>query len=190
MSTLIDRAGHFRGRIISHTLKDFDSGAVALQIDCALDEYWNEDRAGWDDWAEYDVTAPGLVFLVKKDGTINDKQAKALMDFAGWDGSLDTLASGAWEPARCGFAIGEDTYKGVTRYRVDWINVFDGTPGAGTMSPEKVQELQSRYGSQFRAIAGNSARNSAKPEGAPAKAPPAPKPNVGDGPGGKDDIPF
>ncbi len=160
-------AGNCRGQITDYSLWVAESGAMAVNITARIDECWN--NTDWQDYREREYAAAGSIWLVKKDGTLNQSQAEALMKYAGWDGNLQSIYDHAWEPKSCSFTTSEETYKGVARCRISWINAYDTIPGqGGNVTPEKLREFQNRYGSPLRAIARNLARNAAPP---PAKAP-------------------
>lgn len=182
----LEQVGTFRGRIVSCGLKEVESGAKAASLVVAVDEIWAQpDGSGdhqWCDWRQYDCEATGDIWIIKKDGTLSQKQCQSLMEHAGWDGSLSTIVAQSWEAKPIQFTVEEDEYKGVIRYKIGWINAYDSTPGGGNVSAEKAKELDGKYGSQLRALAGNAARNAVPPtEPPPAKksaAKPAPVPRL------------
>lgn len=181
----VDRAGHFQAEIIDYGLKDAESGAVAVGLKVKLLAEWNQDAEQWDDWTQYDVDAIGDVYVVKKDGKLNEGQVKSLVQFAGWDGSLESIAERSWQPTKCQVQIEADEYKGKTRFRVGFINEFGRKPGPSinTVDNVKAKELQARHGAALRALTGNLRRTAApSPSSRPSAPPPAAKPAaVGDG---------
>lgn len=192
MAQDIDRAGNFRGEIVDYGLSEQESGALAVSIEARIEECWDEENKEWVTWREYDIHAIGYIYVIKKDGTLNDKQVQALVQCAGWDGSFDSIADHSWQPTPCQFVVNEDNYNNQKRYRISWVNAYDRTPGAlGQMSPDRVKQLSQKYGSQLRAVAGN-AKPVAKPSGKP-KAPSAPAKNQQPAPVAAesgDDVPF
>ncbi len=174
MSEDLEWAGTARGTILEYGLSQVESGAVAVNLVAKVDECWDADANAWVDYRSHDYRVRGDIWIVKKDGKPNQAQAQALIDFAGWDGSLEAITNGTWQPTPCSFVINEDTYKDVTRYRVSWLNAYDRTPGAiGNMTPDKVKVLQAQYGPQFRALAGNAKRAAAAPPTSKPIVPPA-----------------
>lgn len=176
MSQQCDRDGNFRGRFTEYGVKEQDSGAVAVQVVCALDEYWQDGE--WFPWAEYDMEAYGDLYVVKKDGSLNHNQVEALVKHAGWDGNFESLAKGTWQPLACQVVVNSDEYKGNVRHRVSFVNGYDAVPGGrvNPLDPAKAKALQAKFGGELRALAGNSQRSAApKPGGKP----PAPNRNFG-----------
>lgn len=183
-----DREGTFRGEIIEYGLQDAkESKSVAVVVKCQVHEAYNFETETWEDWRQWNMEGYGNVWVIKKDGTINEKSAESLMRHAGWSGSLNDIVTGDWKPTPVQFVVKSETYKNQTQYKVAFINGYDSTPGGGIRSvdPDKAKELQLSYGSQFRALAGN-VKAKEPPKGKPS-APPA---AAGAAPAEKDGIPF
>jgi hypothetical protein len=184
-----DRTGNFRAEILDYGLKQMESGAVAVALHVLLTEMW--DGENWLQWREYDMEAFGDVWIVKKDGALNDRQAKALINFAGWDASLASIADETWKPTPCQVEIAHDRYKDQDQYKISWVNDFNRVPGAGALSnvdAGKLKELEARFGSPLRALQGNVKRNTASPS---TKKPPSPpKAAATAAVAAGDDIPF
>jgi len=196
MPQLVDRAGTFRGEIVEYGMLQAESGATAVKIFARLDEYWDEDQ--WVDWKKYEMQAHGNLWIIKKDGSRNQRQVEALCRHAGWDGD-PYFAQGRWEPSPCQFTITEEPpndYHEDTRYSIAWLNAWERTPGAqGNMSEDALKALANQHGAALRAIAGNVRRNAPAPEGkppAPPKTPAAITPEEARAAGaeGGDGIPF
>lgn len=179
MSQPIDRAGNFRGVVIECSLYEAKapSKSKSINIVVKLESMWDPDEQQWVDWLEYDVTAEGQVWVIKKDGTINTRAAESVINFAGWNGSLESIANGMFGKSAkpCQFSIEEERpndYHDDTIFKIAFINEYDRTPGEnGNVSPERAKELQTEYGSQFRALAGNAVRNAAPPATKKLKTP-------------------
>jgi hypothetical protein len=177
MSQEINQNGIFRGQILEFGLYEPESGAVGVSVKARIDEQWNTETKAWDDWREYDVTADGTVWVIKKDGSLNDKQVESLIKATGWDGNIEAVRNGEWQPTPCQLVVNEDTYKDEVRYKISFVNEYDRTPGAvGNVSPDRAKQLQTQYGAQLRALAGNVLRNAAPPAGKPKAPKPAAKP--------------
>lgn len=192
----VDRVGDFRGTIIEYGLREYESGSVAVAIVAQLDELFSDDQ--WHPWGEYQMEATGYIIIIKKDGSTNQKQIEALCQFAGWDGSITSIVQGQWKPTPCQFNIKENVYQGQTSYRIEFVNAFDRTPGGAlnNVDESKAKDLQARFGSSLKAIAGNVKRNAppvngSKPAAPPKKIEKQPEPvlPIG-GPQPNDDIPF
>lgn len=180
MSQDCDRAGVFRGVITECGLFEAESGAKAINITASLSELWDAENKQWCPWSEYEMTAKGAIWIVKKDGSVNMKAVESAVMCAGWGSSLEQAAIGVFgEVAKpCQFVVQEEKpndYHDETQFRISFLNDFDRTPGGtGNVTPERAKALQAQYGSQFRALAGNANRNAAPPTTKPA----APKPTA------------
>src|SRR3972149_415329 len=168
----LNQAGVFRGTITEYGLLVQDSGAIALSVRAKIDDAWNHESQGWQDWRGYEVQAAGRLWIVKKDGTINESQAQSLIKHCGWNGDMTVLSEG-WEPTPCSFVVNEEKYEGKTSYRISFINDYNRSPGqVGNVDIEEAKKLQSRFGAQFRALSGNISRNAIAP---PQNKPKMPK---------------
>jgi hypothetical protein len=146
-----------------------ESGAMGIAIRATLQQIWNGEAGAWEDWSQYEMTADGTVWVVGKGGNPRDKAIESLCKSAGWDGNLEHVTNGSWQPTPCQFVVNEDSYRDQVRYKISFVNDFDQTPGGvGNVTAEKAKELQAKFGAQFRALAGNAVRNAAKPVGKPA----------------------
>ena len=196
MSEPLKWAGTCRGQIIEYGLAEMDSGATAVNIVARVDEYWDTGDSSWKDCRTGKLETEGAIWIIKKDGKLNQSQVESLVQCADWDGDIKSIENGNWKPTPCSFVVNKDTHKDESRFRVSWLNDYDREPGAsGHVSPERAQELQTQYGSELRALAGNVARNNVSPpEGKPSA--PSPMPPQGITPEeavaelDDDDIPF
>jgi hypothetical protein len=169
MPNQLTQAGNFRGRVVSYGLNSADSGAKSVYLTVVIEEIYHENQ--WWDWRKEELEVGGDIWIIKKDGSLNERQVRALIDCAGWDGSLVSIAEGLWQPKPIQVVVNEDTYNDETRYRINWINEYDRVPGGGNVSASDAKALQQKYGSQLRALAGNAKRNSTQPTGEPTKPP-------------------
>lgn len=171
-----DREGTFNATITDFGLKEFQSGAVAIAIRVKLDAIWNGES--FEGWSQFEQEADGDVWIIKKDGAVNELGAKSLMANAGWDGNIESVSNGSWQPTECSVSIKREDYNGTTRYKVSFVNAHNKPP-SGSLSnidPDKAKSLANRYGPQMRAIAGNVVRNGAPSVGQPPKPPAKPAP--------------
>ncbi len=177
MSQPVDREGQFRGEITEYGLREADSGAVGVSFNVKLTAMWNREIDEWEDWFAYEMEAPGCVWIVGKDGKINQRGADSLIKFAGWNGDIESITAQTWAPTPIAVVVKAEEYKGVTTNKVAFVNDWNRTPGAiGNVGQEKARELQTRFGSQFRALAGNVQRSSPPPASRPAPPPPPARP--------------
>lgn len=173
MSQEVDREGDFRGTVTSYGLREMETQAVCVSLVVAIEEHWTGE--GWEDWRQYEVFARGDVWLIKKDGSINTTGSESLAKSAGWDGQLTSIVNGSWEPPAIQVRVQRSVYKDRESFRIAFVNSYNSTPGGGATSnvdEDRLKALQAKYGSQFRAIAGNVKRNApTEKPAAPAKPP-------------------
>jgi hypothetical protein len=93
-------------------------------------------------------------FLEKKDGSINIKAIENLRDVFGWNGDLDAIPT--FVGKNCQVTIEPDTYNGVTRMKVKWLNHADDSGGGGieAVDSERLAAFKARLGPQLRASIG------------------------------------
>jgi hypothetical protein len=173
MSQPLEQAGSFRGEIYYYAVKNEASGAVAIVVHATIHEVWNPDTKEWEDWRRYEFDVVGYQYVITKTGAANKRTVTALVMHTGWDGNLESVSAGTWTPLPCQFSVEENEYKGKSSYRISWINAYDSAPGSGSVSPEKARQLQNKFGSQLRAIAGDAVRNSMTPKAPEPAAPTA-----------------
>lgn len=168
----VDREGTFRAQITSYGLKEMDSGSVSVAIRAKLTEWFSDGE--WHPWVDFDMEAEGDCWIIKKDGSVNEGQAKSLMQHAGWDGNVVSVVNETWQPTPCQVSVVRDDYQGKVRFKISFVNDYNRTPGAlSNVTADKANDLQTRFGSQLRAIAGNIKRTAAPANGRPAAPPPA-----------------
>jgi hypothetical protein len=198
MSYACDRAGTFRGRMTAPALlkgKD-PSKSVGIAFIAQLREMWDFDANQWVPWSEYQQEAEGAVWIVKKDGSVNQLAVDSLVNCVDWSGNLCDIPDGTFVGGDCQFLIKEETYRDETMFKVAFINPYDSIPGGGgNMSADEARLVQSQIGSQLRAIASSVKRGAKKPDaGSKPPAPPKTRPPV-NAPvsveaGGDGEIPF
>jgi len=172
---VLDQEGTFQGEIMDMAILDAkDTQSKAVSITVRILEIWHE--GAWHDWSEYGLEVSGNLWVIKKDGTINETQWRALVENAGWDGSFASVATKSWKPKPVQVVVQADTYKDQTRYRISWLNAWGSMPGIlGGIAPDAAAALDAKYGAQARALSGNVNRGKgAAPAGKPGK-PSAPK---------------
>lgn len=180
MSQELKWEGNARGQIIEYGLSEVESGAKTINIVVKVNDYWDADTKEWINCTAEDYRVVGSLWIVKKDGTLDQKKIQSIIQHAGWDGDMEALAAGTWEPKPISFTHEKQIYKDETQWRIGFINAYDRTPGAtGNVTPEKAKALQAQYGAQLRALAGNVTRQASTPKALPSapKAPVAPEAN-------------
>ncbi len=162
MSRRLDRAGIFRARPLSWCVRDRqDSAAIAISIEYQI--LAQLDGSDWADWSEFEEhTIFGDHYVVKRDGTINTVTVEQLAESLGWSGDLRSV-TGVPPDVVVQITVKAETYNGVERLKVAWINPGDFSPRPESAAPETVAKLQSRFGSLLRAAAGSKAKKPAPP---------------------------
>ncbi|MEO0966015.1 MAG: hypothetical protein AAFY08_12975 [Planctomycetota bacterium] len=178
----IDRAGRFRGSVSDARIVKADSGAVALELDVLIEEMYDADA--WHNWREYGITARGALWIIKKDGSLNEMANETARDVLGWDGDPTDLSSSRFNPVS--IVVEADEYKGKVRHKVQWFNKYDETGLSRGASTADIGGIQASHGSKLRAFYG--AKGSSKPAAGKPNMPPAPPVPAGGIP--EDDIPF
>ena len=163
----LTQEGTFRGRILSYGLYQSDAGAKAVTMTVAVDEIWSEGE--WHDWREHGFEVDGRIWVIKKDGSMIENNIQSLVNYAGWGANFGQLLDKSWEPKSIQFDVEENEWKNNVTYKIAWVKAFDATPGGGNVSPEKAKELDGQFGSQLRAMTGNTQRAAQKPAAAPKK---------------------
>lgn len=171
MGQPLEWEGAVRGDIVSFGLNEPASGAVGISVTAALKEYYDTEQQAWVP-LDPGIENSGTMWLIgkkEKGGKVDQKSVQALMLATGWSGDLNAVADGTWKPEACQFYLKGEEFKGTTTYKLSWPKPYDAVPGGGgNVSPERARELNNQYGSQLRALAGNTVRNSAPPAGKPS----------------------
>ncbi len=192
----VDREGYFRVRVTEFGLREEKTGSIGVTLKVHLLEILEhgDDGPFWAAWHQYDMEAEGTIYIIKKDGTVNQGQAEALMKYAGWDGNFDSIASNTWEPKNFSCNIEADEYKDKRRFKVGFVNSWDYTPGVrSNVDAAKAKALQSRFGQSLRALAANIGRNGSSAPTSRPNPPPAPRQpqhQLNDPPPDDGNIPF
>ena len=189
----IDRSGHFLAEIIPKSREMVHiqkTGTIFAKFVCAITDWWNEETESWEDWQEFDMEADAFLCLVKKDGTLNESQIKALGAYAGWDGDWGSFDG--WTPTPIRIDVQFNSYGEEGSFQVSWVNDHSTTPSSGVLSTDEAEALKMKHGASVRAIIGNVERTATPPKGKPAK-PPKPQAasaDVGDGDTLMGEVPF
>jgi hypothetical protein len=170
----LQQPGNYRGLIRSYELHWTKNKALALSIVAGIEEWWSDENNEWVDCRDSEMETRGEIIILKTDGAVNDLQAKALVNYAAWDGNLESLSNAKWEPAPCAFRVDSNVWKNVETWRISFLNAYDSTPGImGKVDSTEAKQLQMRFGASLKALAGNAARTQAPP---PAGKPTALRP--------------
>lgn len=182
MPQAMDRAGNFRGPVLSMALRKSDnSSSRFIELKMRADEMWDEQEKQWIPWAQYEQEAYGGICIIKKDGTVNKIQVETLLR-NGWSGDFASIVDGSVEFQPMRFSVKKDEFtkkdgSAGTGFKLDWIDEFDSTPGGkaleSNVDASEAKALSAMHGGALRALAGNLKRNGTAPSGRPAAPPPA-----------------
>jgi len=157
-----DRPGVFIAEVLGTGIRKAEnSKAVCVSFLFLLKEYWDNESRSMIPWGEYRQTIFGKSWIIKKDGTPNERAIENLCEVFGWDGDLKAFDDPDRSWPECSITIEEQSYEGKTSLVVQWINPRDGG-GKSTFSnleKQDIDKLGAAHGATFRAIAGNIARN-------------------------------
>jgi hypothetical protein len=194
MSQELDREGTFQGVIVEYWVRDTDkSKSVAVAYRAKITAMYDFENERWDDWSEFvEHLVEGSQWVIGKDGKVLERGFETLVQETGWDGSFTSIVQQTWQPTPCQFVVKNEPYKGKDYFKVAFINAFDRIPGGGSAAanPEKVNELQTLYGSQLKGLAGQFKRNTKPPATSKPASPPKAKQAVSANGAGSDDVPF
>jgi len=171
----IDRAGIFRGVPIEVGMEASErSPSIGLRIVMSVKECLNQQTNEWDDWDSYDVRASGTLWIIKKDGSINEMSAEMARDVLGWDGNLDAPDVGVLNP--CQFSVNQEDYNGTARFKIGFLNQWDYVPGHKIIDPDRLVAIKNQHGSKLRAFFGQKSSGVKAPAGRPPSPPPVKAP--------------
>lgn len=172
--SLIDRVGTFRGGVVDAAVSVTKNGFPQFVIQFRATEYYDEEAGVWIDWSEYDeneITAYQVLFDGKDNKTLNCQQIEKVF---GWDGlSFEALNNADYSKVNLQFRIAENTYNDKTSLQVEWLDVYDATPGRRVkkLDASDLKQLQGKYASLLK----NTAETPAKAVKAPTKSNAPPK---------------
>jgi hypothetical protein len=182
---LVDRAGVFTTVDgAPATIRTAKSGAVSVAFKFTLDELIDND-GDVHPWQGYDQFIYHDIYFINRNGQMIDRALDTLKNVLHWDGDVEAIAR--YRAPAVKLTIEEETYEGVVRLKVKWVNPLVG--GGGFKAPDlnAVKALATQYGGQLRAVFGAqpqqqrpaakpAPRQSAPPAEAPADPPPDDQP--------------
>lgn len=184
----LDRPGIFRASIPEYELQESKT-SEAVAIAMKFEIYQKQEASGeWVDW-NYGQHIYGQAWIIKSDGTLNEKAQQAFMNASGWDGQIESILDKSFQPWPVKLDVDYEKYNGKDLLKVKWINHHDDEGGGGmrAMESDKAKSLIAKYSSKFRASASQAKADNATP-------PPPPPPTQISSDGGEqtsgDDVPF
>ena len=108
--TQLTQPGDYIAMIDEYSLREYDSGSVAVAMRFLIYKEWikTKDGYGWQD-REYGEHIDGSSFLVRKDGTINVDAKESLMAATNWDGQVKSIIDQTWKPWPCRITVDENS---------------------------------------------------------------------------------
>lgn len=182
--SIINHTGTFRGDIVdagvSVTKNDFPQYVAKLLAEA----YWDEDEQQWVNWKDVEENET-IAYLVLFGGTGETLTCEQVKKVTGWNGvSFTDLNNIDATKVSLQFRIADNTYKGKTTKQVEWIDVYDATPGGAgirKLDADGLKQLDAKYKQMLAATAKKAAPAKAKKASPPAKkvkAPAIPRPTV------------
>lgn len=182
----LENEGNFRVRCMKYSLYKATSGSVAVNMSFEILEAYGDDDGFWNDWRGEEVEVEGAFWIIKKDGSINERQVESLVAHCGWSGDLGEISQGKWKPEDCQVVVKKQMYNNQAQFKASFINGYDSVPGEGfSMSAEDANAVAEAYGAGFRAAAANAKAKKApagRPQSPAKKTAPAGGPGVGEPP--------
>lgn len=165
----IDRKGIFRGSPLEARITQGQDGSQSMGLEVVYGVAECLDGNDWANWSTYQFIARGTLWIIKKDGSLNDKAAETARDVLGWDGDLENVSPERLRP--CQFTVKDEEYNGKTLHKIAWFNDYDFKPGPRTLDAGAVSTLKITHGAKLRAFFG-ATKPASKPSGIPSAPPP------------------
>lgn len=169
----IDRAGTFRGHMVSQAIGLSKGGHIQLEVDLVATEYYDQESQQWLDWSKYEETQlHGYLYLVSKDNEPY-KSAEQLKKALGWSGeTFDELDETDYSGTVIQFRVKMEAYNNKMQAKLDWVDHADATPGSSVKKLDKaeIKALDAKFSKALKALSGG-----AKAKAVPAGKPSAPK---------------
>lgn len=170
----LEEAGTFRGLVTSTVFNTTRSGLPQLCVGVQVTEVWDTENNGW---VERDndehITGYFVLFGQSGDPLLNAGQIQKVF---GWSGkSFMELQKLEAVDLPVLIRTTEDTYKGRSSLKVQWIDTADADPtktGVSTVDDKEVRELDKKYGRALRTLGASSGSPTAaaKPSASASKA--------------------
>lgn len=122
----MDEEGVFRAKPITWQLKpatDPNSRSVALKIAFKIGARYDPALRDWVEYPiPYEYDAEGWFYVVKRDGTRNERTIETLKNVFGWDGKAISLTGNRYMLPECSITMAFEDYKGQRQCRIKWLN--------------------------------------------------------------------
>lgn len=169
MSDTVQQEGLFRGFILTWGLKEFDSGSICAKMKVQLTEAMIDGE--WVDWSDAGLSVWGDIWVVGKDGNLNERNCNDLIRSVGWDGDFDTVVKGDLNglnqfQLRVKCETGRD---GVDRYEIAYLREYNYIPCCSKIEDDTVRKIQRKFKGKLAALASSKDAKAAPRRGARAK---------------------
>ncbi len=153
----VNEPGTYRAEIEEYVLQDSKS-SDAVAIKC---KFRTLEKKNGDEWLAYKgMHVYGYAWIIGKDGKVNQKAQESFMNATGWDGDLDSIYQGTFEPYAVSIEVESEQYAGKDgqrkiAYKVAWINHYNDEGGGGLkgMDPAKSESIIEKYRQAMKASA-------------------------------------
>lgn len=140
-----DRAGTFRAEIIQAYPQAAQSGSWGIYLCVGLTE--KLEGAEWEAWEEFCQYSQGAVWIIKKDGTVNEKPSASFAEATGYAGQTDSQQiAAALVGKKVQVSVKADEYNGNVSYKVNWVSPYE-SEGGGEIDDKQKSTLRAFFGS-------------------------------------------
>lgn len=171
--------GTYRGFPVSWTVEQSTaegSQSVAIAFRFGIAQRWLGKEQGWSPEWPAGYFTEHRAWIVKKDGTPNERAIQGLAECGLWDGDFDKLSAPMPPSVMVLLSVEAETYEGKARFRANWVNpnADEPTPRGGFKPADAslLQSLRQRFEGPMKAIAGGQPKT---PPATPPGTTPAPQ---------------
>lgn len=160
MSQALNQSGYFRAAVQTYGLsRSKQSAALGVRIAFQVQERLCGNS--WEDFREYDCVVFGTWWVVKKDGTINERAVKDLVECLGWDGQdLEDWTREGMRLTPCQITVKERAKDaGRVVFEAAFMRPWNWRPNLTNLEDDELPHIVRKYGSHIRAAAANAQKS-------------------------------
>lgn len=168
--SLVNNIGTYRGYPSDTGMSTTKNGFPQFIISLTAREYWDTAEQEWIDITDRDEQILAYLVLFGGDGKAT-LTAKQIQKIFGWSGqSFKDLNDGDYSEVGVQFRVEENEYEGTTTLQVNWVDVYDATPGrqVNKLDADDLTKLDKLFSKNLKGFGGT------KVASAPATSKPAP----------------